>query len=48
MENFPNLIRKKVTKIQVAQRIPINGNPKKPTPRHIIMKMKNSKTKTES
>ena len=38
-ENFPNLIREKVTQIQEAQRVPIKMNPKKPTPRHIIIKM---------
>ena len=38
-ENFPNLIREKVTQIQETQRVPIKTNPKKPTPRHIIIKM---------
>ena len=38
-ENFPNLIREKVTQIQEAQRVPIKMNPKKPTPRHIIIKI---------
>ena len=39
MENFPNLMREKVTQIQETQRVPINRNPKKPTSRHIIIKM---------
>ena len=39
MENFHNLMREKVTQIQEAQRIPIKRNPKRPTPRHIIIKM---------
>ena len=39
MENFPNLMRQKVTQIQETQRVPINRNPKKPTSRHIIIKM---------
>ena len=39
MENFPNLMREKGTQIQEAQRIPIKRNPKRPTSRHIIIKM---------
>ena len=39
MENFPNLMREKVTKIQETQRVPIKRNPKRPTSRHIIIKM---------
>ena len=39
MENFPNLMREKVTQIQETQRVPIKRNPKRPTPRHIIIKM---------
>ncbi|KAF6081839.1 hypothetical protein HJG60_008845 [Phyllostomus discolor] len=38
-ENFPNLMREKVTQIQETQRVPIKRNPKRPTPRHIIIKM---------
>ena len=38
-ENFPNLMRKKVTQIQETQRVPIKRNPKRPTSRHIIVKM---------
>ena len=34
MENFPNLMREKVTQVQEAQRVPIKMNPKRPTPRH--------------
>ena len=52
MENFPKLIREKVTQIQETQRVPIKRNPKRPTPRHIIIKMakihfKGSKGKQE-
>ena len=32
-ENFPNLMREKVTQIQEAQRIPIKMNPNRPTPK---------------
>ena len=39
MENFPNLMREKVTQIQESQRVPIKRNPKRPTARHIILKM---------
>ena len=39
MENFPNLMRQKVTQIQESQRVPIKRNPKRPTARHIIIKM---------
>ena len=41
MENFPNLIRAKVIEAQEAQRAPIKRNPKKTTPRHIIIKWQN-------
>ena len=39
MENFPNLMREKVTQIQETQRVPNKRNPKRPTTRHIIIKM---------
>ena len=39
MENFPTLMREKVTQIQETQRVPIKRNPKRPTARHIIIKM---------
>ena len=39
MENFPNLRREKVTQIQETQRVPIKRKPKRPTSRHIIIKM---------
>ena len=39
MENFPNLMREKVSQIQESQRVPIKRNPKRPTARHIIIKM---------
>ena len=41
MENFPNLMREKVTQIQETQRLPSKRNPKRPTARHIILKMAN-------
>ena len=39
MENFPNMMREKVTQIQETQRVPIKRNPKMPTSRHIIIDM---------
>ena len=39
MENFPNLMREKVTQIQESQRVPIKRNLKRPTARYIIIKM---------
>ena len=38
MENFPNLMREKVTQIQETQGVPSKRNPKRPTARHIIIK----------
>ena len=34
MENFPNLMREKVTQIQETQRVPIKMNTKRPTSTH--------------
>ena len=48
MENFPNLMREKVTQIQEAQRVPSKRNPKRPTARHIIIKMAKFQDKEES
>ena len=39
MENFPNLMGEKVTKIQETQRVPRKRNPKRTTTTHIIIKM---------
>ena len=40
MENFPpDLLREKVTQIEESQRVPNKRNPKRPTARHIIIKM---------
>ena len=39
MENFLNLRREKVTQIQETQRVPSKRNSKRPTARHIIIKM---------
>ena len=39
MENFPNLVREKVTQIQDTHKVPIKRNPKRPTARNIKIKM---------
>ena len=39
MENFPNLMREKVTQMQESQRVPMKRNSKRPTAKHIIIKM---------
>ena len=44
-ENFPNLVKEIDMQVQEAQRVPINLDPKRPTPRHIIIKMPKVKDK---
>ena len=39
MKNFSNWMREKVKQIQEAQSISIKRKPKRPTPKHIIVKM---------
>ena len=45
MENFPNPVNEMEIKSQEAQRIPKIRDPKRPTLRHIIMKMPKIKDK---
>ena len=45
MENFPNLVNEIDLQVQEAQRVPNKMNPKKLTPRHIIIKMTTIKDK---
>ena len=45
MENFPDLMRGKFTQVHEAERVPIKMNPKRPSPRHIIIKMTKVKDK---
>ena len=47
MENFPNLMREKVHESR-KHRVPIERNPKRPTPRHITIKCRVLETKRES
>ena len=42
-ENFPNLVKQIDIQVQEAQRVPNKMNPKRPTPRHIIIKMQKVK-----
>ena len=39
MENIPNLMIEEVTQIQETQRVPNKRKPKRPTARHITIKM---------
>ena len=45
VENFPNLMREKVTQIQETQGVPIKRNTKKPIARHTIIKVEKFKDK---
>ena len=45
MENFPILMRQKVAQIQKTQRVPSKRHPKRPTARHVVIKMSKSKKK---
>ena len=42
-KNFPSLVKEKDTQVQEAQRVPNKLNPKRPTARHIIIKMERLK-----
>ena len=44
-ENFPNLAKEIDMQVQEAQRIPNNLDPKRATPRHIIIEMQKVKDK---
>ena len=39
IENFRNLVKEIDIQVQQTQRVPDKMNPKRPTPRHIIIKM---------
>ena len=45
MENFPNLAKEKDIQAQKVPRVPEKMNTKRPTPRHIIIKMPKVKDK---
>ena len=44
-ENFPNLVKEIDMQVQEAQRVPIVTDAKRPTPRHIIIKLPKIKDK---
>ena len=47
-ENFPNLVKEIDMQVQEAQRVPKKMDAKRPTPRHIIIKMPKVKDKERS
>ena len=44
-ENFPNVGKEPLTQIQQAQRVPYKINPRRNTPRHILIKLTKIKDK---
>ena len=44
-ENFPNLVNEIDLQVKEAQRVPNKMNPKRPTPRQIIIKMRKVKNR---
>ena len=46
-ENFPNMGKESLTQIQEAQRVPYRINPRRNTPRHILIKLSNIKVKEQ-
>ena len=47
VENFPTVEKKVATQVQEAQRVPYRINPKKNTPRHILIKLTKIKHKEQ-
>ena len=45
VENFPNMGKEIATQVQEAQRIPYRINPRRNTPRHIVIKVAKIKDK---
>ena len=45
MENFPNMGKEIVTQVQGAQRVPYRIDPRRNTPRHILIKLRKIKFK---
>ena len=44
-ENFPNLVKETDMQVQEVKRVPNKMTPKRPTPRHMIIKMQKIKDK---
>ena len=47
-ENFPNMGKESLTQIQEAQRVPYKINPRRNTPRHILIKLTKIKRQREN
>ena len=45
VENSPNLEQERINQVQEAQRIPYRINPRRNTPRHILIKLTKTKQK---
>ena len=45
VENFPNMEKEKANQVQEAQRVPYRINPRRNTPRHILIKLTKTKHK---
>ena len=45
IENFPNMENEIVSQVQEAQRVPYRINPRRNTPRHILIKLTKTKHK---
>ena len=45
VENFPNVEKEIVNQVQEAQRVPYRINPRRNTPRHILIKLAKTKHK---
>ena len=45
VENFPNMKKEIVKQVQEAQRVPYRINPRRNTPRHILIKLTKTKHK---
>ena len=43
VENFPNMGKEIATQVQEAQRVPYRINPRRNTPRHIVITLKTKK-----
>ena len=47
VENFPNIGKEIVNQVQEAQRVPYRTNPRRNTPRHILIKLSKIKYKEQ-
>ena len=48
VKNFPNMGKEIATQVQEAQRVPYRVNPRRKTPRHILIKLKKIKFKEKN